>query len=118
MIWGVIPHHKVVATVRYTAHSSHSYTDWCATATDPARSFSRTSRANAFYSTDNNSKRARGELTMSGIPKERMAKALEQLETISQEDYEKVKGLAAVCKPLRSVIFKNPADHGMTPTTG
>jgi pimeloyl-ACP methyl ester carboxylesterase len=51
---------------------------------------------------------------MSGIPKERMAKALEQLETISQEDYEKVKGLAAVCKPLRSVIFKNPADHGMT----
>jgi len=43
---------------------------------------------------------------MSGIPKERMAKAMKQLETISQEDYEKVKGLAAVCKPLRSVILK------------
>ena len=51
---------------------------------------------------------------MSGMPEERMKVAQRQLESISAEDYEKVKNLAAVCKPLRSVIFKNPADHGMT----
>lgn len=51
---------------------------------------------------------------MSRMPRERMEKAQQQLETISEEDYEKVKNLAAVCRPLRSVIFKTPDDHGMT----
>ncbi len=51
---------------------------------------------------------------MSRIPKERMEKALEQLKTISEEDYAKVKGLAAIVKPLRSVLHKTPDDYGMT----
>ena len=51
---------------------------------------------------------------MSRMSKERMEKALEQLKTISKEDYAKVKGLANVCRPLRSVIHKTPDDHGMT----
>ena len=44
---------------------------------------------------------------MSRISKERMEKALEQLKTISAEDYEKVKGIANVVRPLRSVIHKH-----------
>jgi hypothetical protein len=51
---------------------------------------------------------------MSRISKERMDKALEQLKTISQEDYTKVKALAAIVKPLRSVLHKTPDDYGMT----
>ena len=51
---------------------------------------------------------------MSRIPKERMEKALEQLKTISEEDYAKVKALAAIVKPLRSVLHKTPDDYGMT----
>lgn len=51
---------------------------------------------------------------MSRIPEERMQKALEQLESISAEDYAKVKGLAEIVRPLRSVLFKTPDDHGMT----
>ena len=43
-----------------------------------------------------------------------MAKALEQLKTISKEDYAKVKALAAIVKPLRSVLHKTPDDYGMT----
>lgn len=51
---------------------------------------------------------------MSRMSKERMEKALEQLKTISAEDYEKVKGIANVVRPLRSVIHKTPDDYGMT----
>jgi len=43
-----------------------------------------------------------------------MQKALEQRDTISAEDYEKVKVLANIVRPLRSVLFKTPDDHGMT----
>jgi len=50
---------------------------------------------------------------MSRISHERMQAAQAQLETISAEDYEKVKGLAAIVRPLRSVIHKTPDDHGM-----
>ncbi|MEM1172175.1 MAG: alpha/beta hydrolase [Cyanobacteria bacterium P01_H01_bin.35] len=45
--------------------------------------------------------------------KERMEKAQEQKKVISKEDYEKVKALAGICKPLRSFIHKIPKDHGM-----
>ena len=51
---------------------------------------------------------------MSRIPQERMAKAKEQLESISEGDYAKVKALAAIVKPLRSVIHRTPDDYGMT----
>ncbi|MFV0296738.1 MAG: hypothetical protein ACK5JT_11545 [Hyphomicrobiaceae bacterium] len=47
------------------------------------------------------------------MSKDRMEKALAQLKTISPEDYEKVKGLAGIVRPLRSVIHKTPDDHGM-----
>jgi hypothetical protein len=43
-----------------------------------------------------------------------MEKGLEQLKTISEEDYAKVKALAAIVKPLRSVLHKTPDDYGMT----
>jgi hypothetical protein len=43
-----------------------------------------------------------------------MAKALEQLKVISAEDYAKVKGLAGIVRPLRSVLFKTPDDYGIT----
>lgn len=42
-----------------------------------------------------------------------MAKAFEQLKTISEADYEKVKGLAGIVKTPRSFIFKTPDDHGI-----
>ena len=51
---------------------------------------------------------------MSRISPERMQAALTQLETISEEDYVKVKGLAEIVRPLRSVIFKTPDDYGLT----
>lgn len=51
---------------------------------------------------------------MSRISNERMAKAMEQLETITPEDYEKVMALANIVKPLRSVLHKTPDDYGMT----
>jgi hypothetical protein len=51
---------------------------------------------------------------MGRISKERMEKALEQLKTISKEDYAKVKNLANIVRPLRSVLFKTPDDYGMT----
>ncbi len=50
---------------------------------------------------------------MSRMPKERMEKALEQLKVISDEDYTKVKAIANVVRPLRSVIHKTPDDYGM-----
>lgn len=50
---------------------------------------------------------------MSRMPKERMEKAFEQLKTISEEDHAKVKFLADIVKPLRSVIFKTPDDYGI-----
>jgi hypothetical protein len=51
---------------------------------------------------------------MSSRAKERMEKALEQLKTISKEDHAKVKNLANIVRPLRSVLFKAPDDYGMT----
>lgn len=51
---------------------------------------------------------------MSRISKERMEKALQQLKAISEENYVKVKGLANIVKPIRSVLHKTPDDHGMT----
>jgi hypothetical protein len=50
---------------------------------------------------------------MSRMPKERMEKALEQLKTISEEDYAKVKAMAGIIRPLRSFLFKTPDDYGM-----
>jgi hypothetical protein len=47
---------------------------------------------------------------MSRMSRDRMKKALAQLKTISEEDHAKVKGLANVCRPLRSVIHKTPDD--------
>ena len=51
---------------------------------------------------------------MDRMPKERLAKALEQLKTISPEDHAKVKGLAAIVQPMRSFLHKTPTDYGMT----
>ena len=51
---------------------------------------------------------------MSRMPKERMERALEQQRAISKEDHAKVKALAAMVKPFRSVLHKTPDDHGMT----
>ena len=50
----------------------------------------------------------------SRMSEERVQEAQEQLQSISEEDYEKVKGLANIVRPLRSVIFKTPDDYGMT----
>ena len=50
---------------------------------------------------------------MSRISEDRMERALEQLKTISKEDYAKGKALAAIVKPLRSVLHKTP-DEGTT----
>lgn len=51
---------------------------------------------------------------MGRIPEERMAKAQEQLRTISPEDHAKVKSIANIVRPLRSFIFKTPDDYGIT----
>ena len=50
---------------------------------------------------------------MNRMPAERLKKAQEQLASISPEDHEKVKGLAAIVQPLRSFIHKTPDDYGM-----
>jgi hypothetical protein len=42
---------------------------------------------------------------------ERLAKAQEQLKTISKEDYAKVKAIASIVRPLRSFLFKTPDDY-------
>lgn len=47
------------------------------------------------------------------MPKERMELAFKQLETISPDDYEKVKTLAGICRPIRSFIHKTPDDYGL-----
>ncbi len=51
---------------------------------------------------------------MSRMSAERMEQALQQEKTISEADYAKVKALAAIVRPLRSVIHKTPDDYGMT----
>jgi alpha-beta hydrolase superfamily lysophospholipase len=48
------------------------------------------------------------------MSKERTEKAFDQRKSISDKDYEKVKALAAIVKPLRSVLHKTPDDYGMT----
>ncbi len=50
---------------------------------------------------------------MTAISKERMQAALEQEKSISAEDHEKVKGLAALVKSPRSFIFKDPDYYGI-----
>ena len=50
---------------------------------------------------------------MGRISKERMAKAQEQLKTISSEDHAKVKYLANIVRSPRSFIFKTPDDSGV-----
>jgi pimeloyl-ACP methyl ester carboxylesterase len=47
------------------------------------------------------------------FPEARMARALEQLKGISPEDHAKVKSLANIVRPLRSVLFKTPDDYGL-----
>ena len=51
---------------------------------------------------------------MSRMSRERMEKALEQLKVISEADHAKVKALANIVRPLRSVLHKTPDDYGMT----
>ncbi|MCD0459542.1 alpha/beta hydrolase family protein [Roseiconus lacunae] len=50
---------------------------------------------------------------MGRISDDRMEKALEQLKTISDDDYAKVKALAGLVKSPRSFIFKTPDEYGM-----
>jgi hypothetical protein len=47
---------------------------------------------------------------MGRISPERMAKAQEQLQSISPEEHAKVKAIANIVRPLRSFIFKTPDD--------
>ncbi|MEE3609067.1 alpha/beta hydrolase family protein [Avibacterium paragallinarum] len=47
------------------------------------------------------------------LPADRLALALEQEKAISAADYEKVKALAGIVRPLRSFIFKTPAAYDM-----
>ena len=54
----------------------------------------------------------------SRMSKERIENAVKQLNEISESDYEKVLGLANVCKPFRSVLHKTPDDYGMTQFPG
>src|SRR5215831_10172816 len=51
---------------------------------------------------------------MSRMSPERLAKAQEQLKTISKEDHAKVKAIANIVSPLRTFLFKPPDDYGMT----
>lgn len=50
---------------------------------------------------------------MGRMSKERLQKAFKQLESISKEDYEKVKALANIVRPLRSFIHKTPDEYGL-----
>ena len=43
-----------------------------------------------------------------------MDKALEQLKTIAEKDYAKIKGMVNIVRPFRSVLHKTPDDYGMT----
>lgn len=51
---------------------------------------------------------------MSRMSRGRMAAALAQQKTISEADYAKVRAIAGIVRPLRSVIHKTPDDCGMT----
>ncbi|WP_188692630.1 MULTISPECIES: alpha/beta hydrolase family protein [Bowmanella] len=51
---------------------------------------------------------------MARISADRMQKAQAQLASISADDHEKVKALANIVKPLRSVLHKTPDDYDMT----
>lgn len=51
---------------------------------------------------------------MSRMSAQRLSTAQSQLETISPDDYEKVKGLANIVRPIRSVLHKTPDDYGMS----
>lgn len=51
---------------------------------------------------------------MSRMSQERMEKAQKQLKSISKKDHEKIKTLANIVRPLRSVLHKTPDDYGMT----
>lgn len=51
---------------------------------------------------------------MSRLTEERMTKALQQLEKITEEDHAKVKQLANIVVPLRSILHKTPDDYGMS----
>lgn len=48
------------------------------------------------------------------MSEERMSNAIEQLKTISDSDYAKIKGMVNVVRPFRSVLHKTPDDYGMT----
>ena len=54
-----------------------------------------------------------GRLANARMPQDRLRRAQEQLKTISKEDHEKVKTLANIVRPLRSVLHKTPDDYGM-----
>jgi hypothetical protein len=56
----------------------------------------------------------RGPAMKRGISDERLQRGLEQLEAISKEDHDRVKALANIIKPLRSVLFKTPDTYGMS----
>lgn len=51
---------------------------------------------------------------MARMSAERLNKARNQLQNIVAEDFEKVRALTNIVKPLRSFIHKTPDDHGMT----
>ncbi len=55
---------------------------------------------------------------MSRMSKERTDAAMDQQKTISDADYAKVKAIAEIVRPLRSVIHKTPDDYGMTDRAG
>jgi hypothetical protein len=59
-------------------------------------------------------RRAPKENIMGRMSGSRMEKALEQLKVISEADHAKVKALANIVRPLRSVLHKTPDDYGMT----
>lgn len=44
---------------------------------------------------------------MGRMSEERMAKAQEQLKSISPEDHAKIKAIATIVRPLRSFILQN-----------
>lgn len=50
---------------------------------------------------------------MSRMPEARMKTALLQRQKISEEDYQKVKSLADIVKPMRSILHKTPDDYGI-----
>jgi hypothetical protein len=54
-----------------------------------------------------------GRLASARMSEGRMRKAQEQLEEISEEDHEKIKSLANICRPVRSVLHKTPDDYDL-----